>query len=298
MNPINLRTINLKILHNFLGPHNENDLDFSRRVGLVKESMTCIICGSSMSLVSTTKSSSNQRWRCPRPCRKETSVLQYSFFEGSKLELGVVLEFIYRWAYEDCSFKTITHELNMAAESYVNWRSYLREVCALKLLQEDIMLGGEGIEVQIDESLFVRRKYNRGRLTRQQWIFGAIDCTTKEVLLVAVPNRNAETLIEIIRRHIRPGSVIISDEWRAYFTISNYHFIHLTVNHQEHFVNPVTGAHTQRVENMWMRAKRRNKRECGTRTELIDSYLIEFMWREKFGENIFENIIEHIKEFY
>ena len=72
----------------------------------------------------------------------------------------------------------------------------------------------------------------------------------------------------------------------------------MTVNHQVNFVNPVTGAHTNTVENMRMRAKRRYKRECGTARGMIDIYLIEFMWRMKFGEDPFENIIKNIRGVY
>ena len=52
------------------------------------------------------------------------------------------------------------------------------------------------------------------------------------------------------------------------------------------------------IENMWMRAKRCNKKECGTARGMIDRYLIEFMWRLTFGEDPFENIIKDIRGVY
>jgi hypothetical protein len=92
----------------------------------------------------------------------------------------------------------------MGIESFVIWRSFLKEVCALKLIQNPIRLGGPGVQVQIDESLFVRRKNNRGRGVRQEWVFGSIDSETKECILVPVPNRNSDTLRSIIQSKFYP----------------------------------------------------------------------------------------------
>ena len=72
----------------------------------------------------------------------------------------------------------------------------------------------------------------------------------------------------------------------------------LTVNHHVNSYNPVSLAHTNTVENMCMRAKRRNKRECGTARGMIDNYLIELLWWLKFGEDPFENIIKNIRGVY
>ncbi|KCZ81568.1 hypothetical protein H312_01022 [Anncaliia algerae PRA339] len=51
-------------------------------------------------------------------------------------------------------------------------------------MSSEIQLGGVIFEIQIDESLFVRRKYDRGRLHKEQWIFGAIDRATKESICI------------------------------------------------------------------------------------------------------------------
>ena len=36
-------------------------------------------------------------------------------------------------------------------------------------------IGGENVEVQIDESAFGRRKYNRGHHVETKWVFGGVE---------------------------------------------------------------------------------------------------------------------------
>jgi len=42
----------------------------------------------------------------------------------------------------------------------------------------------------------------------------------------------------------------MSDCWRAYDCLSS-DFVHQTVNHSVHFVDPDSGAHTQNIERLW-----------------------------------------------
>ena len=113
-----------------------------------------------------------------------------------------------------------------------------------------IQIGGLGHIVEIDESLFSRRKYNRGRIVREQWIFGGYDPATKEGFLLSVPRRNAATLMPLIIQWVRPGTEIWSDMWGAYNGIVGQGFQHDVVNHQYNFVDPNTGVTKNHVEAM------------------------------------------------
>ena len=50
--------------------------------------------------------------------------------------------------------------------------------------------------------------------------------------------RNAATLVPIMQSVARPGSIIHSDELRAYRGIQDMGFAHKTVNHSVNFVEP------------------------------------------------------------
>ena len=67
------------------------------------------------------------------------------------------------------------------------------------------MIGGRGTIVEIDESVFYKTKYNRGRWRRHTWVFGMIERNTRNVIMIPVIRRDIVTLIPLIIRYIRPG---------------------------------------------------------------------------------------------
>ena len=73
------------------------------------------------------------------------------------------------------------------------------------------------------------------------------------------------------------------------------------MNHSLHFVDPVTGVHTQTIESYWNRAILRLKKMKGVSEEQLPSHFDEFMWRERFGQtrpDAFNNIIRNIARQY
>ncbi|CAF4187958.1 unnamed protein product, partial [Rotaria sordida] len=129
--------------------------------------------------------------------------------------------------------------------------------------------------VEIDESAWTKRKYHRGRRVGTQWVFGGIDRDTRECFAVLVGRRDPPTLIPLIHQFILPGTTIYSDRWPAYNLINNEiygpkRYIRQTVNHSVNFVDPITGVHTQNVENMWMVAKIKKKNQMGQHRSLLD----------------------------
>ena len=137
------------------------------------------------------------------------------------------------------------------------------------------------------------------------WVFGMVDTSHEPALgyMRIVPDRTAATLLPIIQQHVANGTIVHSDEWRAYRRVAALPSVqaHQTVNHSVTFVDPSTCVHTQHIESYWNRTKLKLKRMKGCHTQHIPGYLDEFMWRERFGKSsidVYNNIILDIANQY
>ena len=64
-------------------------------------------------------------------------------------------------------------------------------------------IGGPGIEVQIDESAFGRRKHNRGHEVETKWVFGGVEETDeRRCFLLEVEDRTMATLEPLIQQFV------------------------------------------------------------------------------------------------
>ena len=118
-----------------------------------------------------------------------------------------------------------------------------------------------------------------------------------------VARRDAATLLPIINDHVAPGTEVWSDEWSAYNHVGSLPNVdrHRTVNHSANFVDPVTGVHTNHIESYWSRVKHKLKKMKGCSRRLLDGYIDEFMWKERYGStrrDAFKNLCRDIALWY
>ena len=114
-------------------------------------------------------------------------------------------------------------------------------------------VGGPGIIVEVDESKFGKRKYNKGHAVEGVWVGGGVARTAdRELFLEVVEDRSAVTLTSVLKKHIIPGSIIHTDCWRGYSSrrINGFGCTHKTVNHAETYVAE-DGTHTNTIEGNW-----------------------------------------------
>ena len=116
-------------------------------------------------------------------------------------------------------------------------------------------------------------------------MFGLVDTSQNPALgyMTVVACRDAHTLLPIIQAHVAPGTIVHSDQWRAYNNVATLPSVagHSTVNHSVTFVDPTTGTHTQHIESYWNRVKAKLKRMKGCHANQLTSYLDEFMWQNQ-----------------
>jgi hypothetical protein len=83
--------------------------------------------------------------------------------------------------------------------------------------QQVATIGGPDIIVEVDESKFGSRKYNKGHAIEGVWVVGGVARTPgRELFLEIVEERSTRTLTRILKKHIVPGSIIHTDCWKGY----------------------------------------------------------------------------------
>ena len=207
------------------------------------------------------------------------------------------------WAM-DVPLSIIRHELQLSQHTVVDWYNFMREVCSQYVDDQLAQIGGPGKVVEIDESVFCKTKYNRGRRREHQWVFGGVERgNSKKCFFVLVQDRSRHTLIPIIQQYIAPGTTIVSDEWRAYSSIGElqgYDYTHLTVNHSKNFLNPQNPiAHTQSIESCWARLKKPFRRINGTSNQLFRSHIDSYIFCMNFPfPTTFGHFLHWVQRFY
>ena len=185
------------------------------------------------------------------------------------------------------------------------------EIFRLAIAQEmvtrdkDKQIGGEGMEVEIDESCFGTLKYGRGNpyRHRQCWVLGGKCRQTKECFLEICKDglRNKEVLHEIIQRRVVPKSTVYTDCWKGYMGLESLGFDwemgRTTVNHSKNFVNPNNPkCYTNGIESKWREVKRELPSSGRYR---LNEYLPIHCWIndcKRLGENRFWSLLKILSE--
>ena len=163
---------------------------------------------------------------------------------------------------------------------------------------EGAKIGGEGKIVEVDESKIGKRKSHKGRKVDGVWVFGMVERDSGDLRLEVCPDnkRDQNTLLELVKKHVSPGTTIMSDCWRGYNNLSANGYNHLTVNHTKNFVDPHTGANTQKIESNWHALKRRISRG-GVQKDNYGLHFAEFLWMRKNKEDGFKNLVNALKKY-
>ena len=154
-----------------------------------------------------------------------------------------------------------------------------------------------GVIVEIDETKIGKRKYNRGRMVEGSWILCFIESNieNRSFRLEICPDNKRDADI-LIQKHVKQGSIIRTDSWKSYSSLSELGYVYETVNHTENFVDPITGVHTQTIESNWRPLKKRINRG-GVHKDKLAEHLCEYLWRmevKKAKKSPFEELLKGI----
>ena len=235
-------------------------------------------------------------------CKKKSSRLDGTFFAGCKIGLDNAIRIII-YTVAGYEHKKIVQATGLSKDTVTHYMKFTRLLCIEMIDEEDTIIGGDGIVVEIDESKFAKRKYNRGhRVGTKEWVFGGIEKEVREgvekrkYFALIVPNRSRATLEPIIRRHILEGSTVISDCWKAYDWMSEEGsgYTHLKVNHSETYKDPETGACTNTIEGKWNGMKQDIPDKF--KGAHLEMHLLFKVWKDQNCGDMFNAIISALKE--
>ena len=266
----------------------ESTISFLIEKGIISAERTCI-CDHQIR-----PNAQRHKYRCTlRRCNKEVSVYVNSFFAGAKIPCNKVLEIAYFWLSKASATQIATYT-GISGKTVQAYVGHLQQLTADSLEDEDFVVGGNGIVVEVDETKLGKRKYNRGHRVEGVWVFCSVERTLERKIFVKqLENRNSATLTELILRHIHPGSIIVTDCWRGYSDLTAYDLTHITVNHSIEFKNNQTGACTNAVEGnnnalkMLIPPRKRTKK--------VNDTLWEFIWRRKNENDLWNGFISALQ---
>ena len=138
------------------------------------------------------------------------------------------------------------------------------------------MLIGDVLDAESDHN---GRRINYGERSDGPWVFGISEKDSRRFRMFFVANRKRDTLFPTLKNIVDANSIINSDGWAAYKGLDENFAGHLVVNHRENFVDPQTGARTQKIECLWGHVKQKVLK-ClrGVPVENLQSHLDMFCY--------------------
>lgn len=217
---------------------------------------TCPFCA----CANATRIKGGKRFQCnEKECRKQFSATVGTIYENTKIPLT-------KWFL--AQYILSNHSKGISSLQLASWLDVTQKTAwflnhrirVMLTEKEPIVLNGI---VEVDETYVggkvsnkhVSKRKNIETLNNKTMVFGAVDRRSGKVVTKIVDNTKSETLIAAIRENIEQGSVMVTDENRAYKQLNENEYLHATVNHSaKEYVRDL--AHTNTIEGFWSILKR------------------------------------------
>jgi len=221
-----------------------------------------------------------EKYRCAN-CKYEWNPYKFPLHLSKKEWINIL-----RWFLRGMSSKAISYETGIN-----RWR-ILRALTKVRIaMLKDVPDVFNGT-VEIDETYLGGQWENkrksqkqaqskRGRGTLKTPVFGIL-CRSGKVWAEIVTDVGEATLIPLIRKQVKLGSVICSDTWKSYNGIAAKGYIHRLVKHSKGEYSDKKGTHINGLEGFWGYLKRKLAAKGGIRKERLSLYVAEYVWRYNY----------------
>ncbi|KRH92365.1 putative transposable element, partial [Pseudoloma neurophilia] len=205
----------------------------------------CVNCGNKTRLKTKMGNILICTWK---PCSSTKGLYKNTILDKFKKNFEFFI-FLIKGGFGYMPLRGLSEQLNYKYRNLINFFKKIKINAKKNFFNNIEMIGGDDLIVEIDESKFGKRKYNRGHRVEGQWVLGIVERTEKRrIILIPVERRDSKTLTDIKRKYVHPLSIILTDKWKGYNELKKYFKDHKTVNHSKHFKDPETGVHTNTID--------------------------------------------------
>ena len=205
-------------------------------------------------------------WFC-YACKRQFTMKVKTIMEDSPITLDKWMAAF--WMLANAKNGISSHELGRAlgVTQTTAWfmLQRIREVMKGKKFGETTKIGGEGNELEADETFVggVTKNMHKGRRLKADGlgpyknktiVQGILDRNLRQVRATVVPNVTRETLQNAILKNVKFGSTVYTDNAVAYDNGMQRRFVHDVVNKTESYVRG--RVHVNGMENFWTLLKR------------------------------------------
>lgn len=250
----------------------------------------CDKCGAKARLIKKGGNRAICTWKW---CKNKFDIWKNTLFYRAKIKKKIILRILEFWM-QKASYDVISYQFRISRNGLWKIFKKVSRILVPRYYDAAKEIGGFDTIVEVDESKFGKRKYNRGRHVEGVWVLGMVEKTgLRRIKLVVVDDRSKETLSRVLRNNVSSDSVIYTDCWKGYNGLNETFGGHGTVNHSIGFKDEETGIHTNTIEGNWSGVKLQVPLR-GRSRDKINLYLVRYMLLRNEDEHPLLSIVKYL----
>lgn len=235
----------------------------------------------------------NRTYKCAG-CKEKFNLLTGTIFENTKLPLNKWIACIWMSTSYKRGISSYQVARNLGVTQKTAWFMMQRIRKLFEPLKPDkfegvctadeTFIGGKNKNRHTDKKYDYKNKdYRKTKFPDKMSVFGLMEVGGK-VMSILVPDVSMRTLQNVVVKHLKKKSTIMTDEHHAYQYMGHF-FNHKVCNHNKGEYVGKDGGHTNPIENYWSHVKRA---VTGTYYKLtskhINRYLNEFDFKFNYRD--------------